>query len=206
MMLPLGQGQTAQREEEARGLKRSCHKSGRRSPAGPLPHFEKAGKTVGTEARGARGWASRGSGLERLVWGTMQPAGPPRCFTSWPEPHEESGGTELGAGPSAFTERCPRRAPGPRGRGSCPSVARVPSRLADRGPASVRREGWPPALRVSLGTTRYPEVEDPPRKAWGSPSCPLSLVPRSGERLRIHTREGCSCTGTLGGRGCPESP
>lgn len=29
-----GSGQTAQREEEARGLKRSCHKSGRCSPAG----------------------------------------------------------------------------------------------------------------------------------------------------------------------------
>uniref|UniRef100_A0AAA9RUW2 Testis expressed 29 n=1 Tax=Bos taurus TaxID=9913 RepID=A0AAA9RUW2_BOVIN len=38
----------------------------------------------------------------------------------------------------------PRGAPRPRGRGSCPSVVRVPSWLAEGGPASVRREGWPP--------------------------------------------------------------
>lgn len=61
---------------------------------------------------------------------------------------------------------------------------------------------------VSLGAARAPEVEDYPlpQKAWGLPNSALPLPPRSGQRLRVHTCEGRSCTGTLGGPGCPESP
>lgn len=56
MMLGLGQGQTAQREEAARGLKRACHlchSSGWQSPAGRSLAWRR-GQSVGEEASSGR--------------------------------------------------------------------------------------------------------------------------------------------------------